>query len=82
MRAFVLFIVQALKFQEEYEKALQYFDKVLQYDPQWKEVEQIQNNLLRYLSDIQDSINSRGRVKNRKLQTLISVKFIFTFREK
>lgn len=64
---------QALKFQEEYEKALNYFNKALQYDPQWTAVEEIQESLIKYLTNVEDLIHLRGRVKNKKLQTLIKV---------
>lgn len=52
---------------------MQYFDKAFAFDPQWKAVKLLQENLLKYLSSIQDLINLKGRVKNKKLQNLIKV---------
>lgn len=61
----------ALKFQEEYESALLCFDKAHSFDPQWETPKLLQERLIKYLNRIQDLINQRGKVKNRKLQNFI-----------
>ncbi|KAK7600916.1 hypothetical protein V9T40_008357 [Parthenolecanium corni] len=61
----------ALKFQEEYESALICFDKAHSFDPNWETPQILRDNLLKYLNSIQDLINSKGRVKNKKLHALV-----------
>lgn len=61
----------ALKFQEEYENALQCFDKAHSFDPKWETPKLLQERLIKYLNSIQDLISQKGRVKNKKLQTFI-----------
>lgn len=62
-----------MKFQEEYESALQCFDKAHSYDPQWETPKLLQERLIKYLNSIQDLIKQKGRVKTKKLQTFINV---------
>nr|CAD7612348.1 unnamed protein product [Timema genevievae] len=62
---------QALKFEEEYLKALESFSKAQSLDPTWPPPQQKQAELLKYLDNVQDLVRSKGKLKVKKLQQMI-----------
>lgn len=61
----------ALKYQEEYNLALQSFENAMTLDPLWETPHNKRDELLKYLKDIQNSINNNGHVKPKRLYQLI-----------
>ncbi|XP_024893032.1 tetratricopeptide repeat protein 5-like [Temnothorax curvispinosus] len=61
----------ALKYQEEYNLALQSFESAMALDPLWETPRSKRDELLKYLKDIQNSINNNGYVKPKRLYQLI-----------
>ncbi|KYN39802.1 Tetratricopeptide repeat protein 5 [Trachymyrmex septentrionalis] len=61
----------ALKYQEEYNLALQSFENAMALDPLWETPRNKRDELLQYLKDIQNSINNNGYVKPKRLYQLI-----------
>ncbi|XP_029161351.1 tetratricopeptide repeat protein 5-like [Nylanderia fulva] len=61
----------ALKYQEEYNLALQSFENAMTLDPLWETPRNKKDELLKYLKDIQNSINNNGHVKPKRLYQLI-----------
>ncbi|KAL0128952.1 hypothetical protein PUN28_003966 [Cardiocondyla obscurior] len=61
----------ALKYQEEYDLALQSFEKAMALEPPWKLPRNKRDELLQYLKDIQNSINNNGYVKPKRLHQMI-----------
>ncbi|XP_071564719.1 tetratricopeptide repeat protein 5 [Temnothorax nylanderi] len=61
----------ALKYQEEYNLALQSFKSAMALDPLWETPRGKRDELLKYLKDIQNSINNNGYVKPKRLYQLI-----------
>ncbi|GLH11182.1 Tetratricopeptide repeat protein 5 [Gryllus bimaculatus] len=61
----------ALKYEEEYELALESFKKAISLDPTWEVPKQKQAELLKYLDHVQDLIKNKGKVKAKKLHQMI-----------
>ncbi|GAB1865489.1 Tetratricopeptide repeat protein 5 [Camponotus japonicus] len=61
----------ALKYQEEYNLALKSFETAMALDPLWETPRNKRDELLKYLKDIQNSINYNGHVKPKRLYQLI-----------
>nr|CAD7579042.1 unnamed protein product [Timema californicum] len=61
----------ALKFEEEYLKALESFSRAQSLDPTWPPPRQKQAELLKYLDNVQDLVRNKGRLKVKKLQQMI-----------
>ncbi|XP_020300277.1 tetratricopeptide repeat protein 5-like [Pseudomyrmex gracilis] len=60
-----------LKYQEEYDLALQAFERAIALDPLWKQPDYKRDDLLQYLKNIQTSINNNGNMKPKQLHRLI-----------
>nr|CAD7416821.1 unnamed protein product [Timema poppensis] len=63
----------ALKFEEEYLKALESFSRAQSLDPTWPPPRQKQAELLKYLDNVQDLVRNKGRLKVKKLQQMIQL---------
>ncbi|XP_043479713.1 tetratricopeptide repeat protein 5-like [Leptopilina heterotoma] len=61
----------ALKYQEEYKSALEAFERSMLLDPTWDVPRTKQEDLLQYLKDLQTSVNSKGRLKPKRLLQMI-----------
>ncbi|KAF7287853.1 tetratricopeptide repeat protein 5-like [Rhynchophorus ferrugineus] len=59
------------KYQEDYLLALQSFNEASLYDPTWEYPKNKAKELLRYLNEIQDLVNSKGKFKPKKLQQIL-----------
>ena len=62
---------QALKYQEEYKSALESFERAILLDPTWEIPQTKRDELLKYLKDVQNSINCKGRMKPKRLHQMI-----------
>ncbi|XP_058789321.1 tetratricopeptide repeat protein 5-like [Phymastichus coffea] len=60
-----------LKYQEEYKLALESFHQASLLDPTWDTPRDKQNELLKYLNNVQTSINTKGSIKPKKLFQMI-----------
>ncbi|XP_028392755.1 tetratricopeptide repeat protein 5-like [Dendronephthya gigantea] len=60
------------RYQEEYKLCLDGFQKALVYDPAWEDAIQLQKQLLSYLQNISDLIQNKGRLKAKRLNTMMS----------
>ncbi|XP_046748130.1 tetratricopeptide repeat protein 5-like [Diprion similis] len=61
----------ALKYEEEYKLALEAFDQSMLLDPIWETPRIKQQQLLKYLKDVQDLTTTKGRLKVKKLHQLV-----------
>uniref|UniRef100_A0A1B6KVA8 Tetratricopeptide repeat protein 5 OB fold domain-containing protein n=1 Tax=Graphocephala atropunctata TaxID=36148 RepID=A0A1B6KVA8_9HEMI len=61
----------ALKFEEEYLSALEEFARACELNPSWDTPASQQQQLLQYLDSTVDLVQSRGRLKAKKLQTFL-----------
>ncbi|XP_011299874.1 tetratricopeptide repeat protein 5 [Fopius arisanus] len=61
----------ALKYQEEYKLALEAFKRAMLLDPTWEVPRTKFDELLKYLKDVQNLINSKGRLKPKRLYQMI-----------
>lgn len=61
----------ALKYEEEYKLALESFEQAMRLDPTWETPRNKQQQLLKYLTDLQDLTNTKGRLKAKKLHQMI-----------
>ncbi|XP_063989004.1 tetratricopeptide repeat protein 5-like [Diachasmimorpha longicaudata] len=61
----------ALKYQEEYELALEAFKRAMLLDPTWEVPRTKFDELLKYLRDVQNSISTNGRLKPKRLYQMI-----------
>ncbi|XP_012280058.1 tetratricopeptide repeat protein 5 isoform X2 [Orussus abietinus] len=61
----------ALKYQEEYKLALESFEQAMSLDPTWEVPQNKRDELLTYLKDVQNSVDSKGRLKPKKLHQII-----------
>ncbi|XP_012218784.1 tetratricopeptide repeat protein 5-like [Linepithema humile] len=61
----------ALKYQEEYDLALQSFKNAVALDPLWETPCNKRDELLEYLKNIQNSINNNGYIKPKRLHRMI-----------
>jgi len=59
------------KYQEEFKLALKSFYEASLYDPTWEPPKKKQNQLLRYLQEIQDLVESKGKLKPKRLQHIL-----------
>ncbi|BFZ12632.1 hypothetical protein BsWGS_15671 [Bradybaena similaris] len=60
------------KYQEDYQKAIDGFSLASQLDPSWMEAKVKETELLNYLLDIQKMIELKGKMKPRKIESLLS----------
>nr|CAI5824005.1 unnamed protein product [Callosobruchus analis] len=60
-----------LKYEEEYELALESFNKASMFDPTWDPPKLKEQQLVRYLRDIQEFVMSSGKMKAKRLQQLL-----------
>lgn len=64
----------AYKYEEEYKLALESFSQAQALDPMWESPKQKANELLKYLSTVQELVNQKGKLKGKKyLQLLHSI---------
>ncbi|XP_033217459.1 tetratricopeptide repeat protein 5-like [Belonocnema kinseyi] len=61
----------ALKYQEEYKSALESFERAIMLDPTWEVPRTKQEDLLQFLKDVQTSVNTKGRLKLKRLLQMI-----------
>ncbi|XP_046394151.1 tetratricopeptide repeat protein 5-like [Ischnura elegans] len=61
----------ALKYEEEYQQALESFSKAISLDPIWDTARHKEEELCNYLSNVQELISCKGKLKGKKLQNLI-----------
>ncbi|XP_066603128.1 tetratricopeptide repeat protein 5-like isoform X2 [Prorops nasuta] len=61
----------ALKYQEEYKLALHSFERAMQLDPTWEGVKNKNDELLKYLKDIQSLFSSYGKLKAKRLHQML-----------
>jgi hypothetical protein len=66
------YFMQTYKYQEDYQKALDGFSVSAQLDPSWMEAKTKETELLNYLLDIQKMIELKGKMKPRKIESLLS----------
>lgn len=62
-----------LKYEEEFESALHYFDLASLYDPSWEPPKVKSQQLIQYLEDVTDFVGSSGKMKAKRLQQIIQV---------
>ncbi|GFO20713.1 tetratricopeptide repeat protein 5 [Plakobranchus ocellatus] len=60
------------KYIGEYQLALDGFSMASQLDPSWSEAKTKETELLRYLSDVQKMIETKGKMKQKKIDSLSS----------
>ncbi|CAH1779557.1 unnamed protein product [Owenia fusiformis] len=61
----------AYKYMEEYQLALVGFSRAAALDPTWGEPMEKHNKLLEYLATIQDYTHKKGKLKGKKLETML-----------
>ncbi|XP_069686629.1 tetratricopeptide repeat protein 5-like [Periplaneta americana] len=61
----------ALKYEEEYELALESFSRAQALDPTWDAPQQKEKQLVKYLNNVQDLATHKGKLKGKKLQQLV-----------
>ncbi|KAG8222338.1 hypothetical protein J437_LFUL001324 [Ladona fulva] len=61
----------ALKYEEEYQLALDSFSRAITLDPTWDTAKHKEKELVDYLASVQELIGSKGKLKGKKLQNLI-----------
>ncbi|XP_014231039.1 tetratricopeptide repeat protein 5-like [Trichogramma pretiosum] len=61
----------ALKYQEEYNLALESFQQAMLLDPLWDAPRIKQTELITYLKNVQTSVNSKGSIKPKKLSQML-----------
>ncbi|XP_013413311.1 tetratricopeptide repeat protein 5 [Lingula anatina] len=62
----------AYKYQEEYQLALVGFARAAALDPLWPDPQEKEQQLVSYLTKVQDMVDTKGKTKGKKLQTMIS----------
>ena len=62
----------ALKYEEDYKGALEGFTKAYALDPSWKSALEQEEALMKSLLDIQHLIETKGKLKNKKFNTLVN----------
>lgn len=61
----------ALKYQEEYKSCLDALERAALLDPTWELPRTKRDELLKYVKDVQSSINHKGRMKPKRLHQLV-----------
>ncbi|XP_046381008.2 tetratricopeptide repeat protein 5-like [Haliotis rufescens] len=59
------------QYQEEYQQALAGFDRAMLLDPGWDEPGEKETQLLQFLGTLTDMINTKGKMKGKKLESLV-----------
>lgn len=65
--------LQTLKYEEEFKLALESFNKASSYDPLWEPPKVKEQQLVKYLNDVNDLVRTCGKMKAKRLQQLIQV---------
>ncbi|XP_060530928.1 tetratricopeptide repeat protein 5-like [Cylas formicarius] len=60
-----------LKYEEEFQLALECFNEASLYDPTWEPPKTKEKQLLRYLAEIQELVIMKGKMKPKKLQQIL-----------
>ncbi|EFA01806.1 tetratricopeptide repeat protein 5 [Tribolium castaneum] len=60
-----------LKYEEEFELALESFNKAALYDPTWDQPKIKEKQLVRYLNEITDLVTTSGKMKAKRLQQIL-----------
>lgn len=61
------------KYQEEFELALKTFHQSALYDPMWEAPKIKENQLLKYLQEVQSLVDAKGKLKPKKFQQILKV---------
>ncbi|XP_021916579.1 tetratricopeptide repeat protein 5-like isoform X2 [Zootermopsis nevadensis] len=61
----------ALKYEEEYELALESFSRAQALDPTWEAPKQKEKQLVKYLDSVQELLSLKGKLKGKKLQQMV-----------
>ena len=62
----------ALKYEEDYSGSLEGFAKAFALDPSWKSAQEQEESLMKSLLDVQHLLECKGKLKNKKFNTLIN----------
>ena len=62
----------ALKYEEDYSGSLEGFAKAYALDPSWKSAKEQEESLMKSLIDIQNLIECKGKLKNKKFNMLVN----------
>lgn len=62
-----------MRYQEEYKLALESLNQASLLDPTWEVPKEKQTELLKYLRNVQNSVNTKGSVKPKKLFQMLQV---------
>lgn len=65
---------KALKYEEEYELALESFSRAQALDPTWEAPQQKEKQLVKYLDSVQELVSLKGKLKGKKLQQMLQVR--------
>ncbi|KAJ3658963.1 hypothetical protein Zmor_010675 [Zophobas morio] len=60
-----------LKYEEEYELALESFNKAALYDPTWEQPTMKERQLVKYLNEINELVSTCGKMKAKRLQQIL-----------
>jgi hypothetical protein len=64
-----------LKYEEEHKLALESFSRAQKLDPTWASPEQSEKQLVKYLDSVQELVSLKGKLKAKKLQQMVQVRF-------
>jgi hypothetical protein len=64
-----------LKYEEEYELALESFSRAHALDLTWEAPQQSEKQLIKYLDSVQELLSLKGKLKVKKLQQMVQVRF-------
>jgi hypothetical protein len=64
-----------LKYEEEYKLALESFSRAQALDPTWKGPQQSETQFVKYLDSVQELVSLKGKLKVKKLQQMVQVRF-------
>ena len=62
----------ALKYEEDYSGSLEGFAKAFALDPSWKSAQEQEQSLMKSLLDVQNLLECKGKLKNKKFNMLIN----------
>lgn len=70
-----MFCCKALKYENEYELALESFSRAQALDPTWEAPQKKEKQLIKYLDSVQELVSLKGKLKGKKLQQMVQVKY-------
>lgn len=72
-RLLIIYVFQVYQYEEDYSRCLTSLEEAIRLDPGWEVPQLKSETLIKYLSNCQDLVNHKGRLKTKKIHQFMNV---------